>query len=109
MPPSAICWWRCGRGVEITSAQEMGLVAVPDRTQLEWCQAQGRVLYTFNVRDFYALHTEYLSSGRTHAGIILAPQQRYSIGEQMRRLLRLIAIRSATDMHNQVAFLSAWG
>lgn len=36
-------------------------------------------------------------------------QQNYSIGEQMRRLLRLIAAKSAEDMQNQVEFLSAWG
>ena len=31
-----------------------------------------------------------------------------SVGEQMRRLLRLIAHRSAEDMQNHIEFLSAW-
>ena len=31
-----------------------------------------------------------------------------SVGEQMRRLLRLIAARSAEDMRNHIEFLSAW-
>jgi hypothetical protein len=50
-----------------------------------------RVLYSFNIRDYHEIHTEWTSSGRSHAGIILAQQKRYSIGEQIRRLVRLIA------------------
>ena len=70
--------------------------------------AQGRVLYSFNVGDLYRLHTAFLAQGKAPAGIILAPQQRYAVGEQMRRLLKLIAAKSAEDMQHQVEFLSAW-
>lgn len=49
-----------------------------------------------------------IEQGEAHAGIILG-QQYYEIGEQMRRLLRIIAVKSAEDMQNQVEFLSAWG
>jgi hypothetical protein len=96
------------RKVEVTSAQEQGLVEVPDLAQLEWCRAKARVLYTFNVRHFYALHGEFMRSAREHAGIILAPQQRYSIGGQMRRLLRLIERTSAEEMASHIEYLSAW-
>lgn len=64
---------------------------------------------SFNVRDFYRLHIAFLSQGRAHAGIIFARQQRYSVGDQMRRLLSLIAAKSAEEMENHVEFLSAWG
>jgi len=47
--------------------------------------------------------------GHAHAGIIFGQQQRYSVGEQMRRLRRLIALRSAEAMQNQIEFLSNWG
>src|SRR5205823_4974979 len=30
-------------------------------------------LYTFNVSDFYRLHTQWVNAGRVHAGILLAP------------------------------------
>jgi hypothetical protein len=96
------------RHVDVTSALEQGLVEIPDLAQLEWCCANARVLYTFNVRHFYALHSQFIAAGRVHAGIILAPQQRYSIGEQMRRLLRLIETKSAEEMTNQVEYLSGW-
>jgi hypothetical protein len=32
----------------------------------------------------------------------------YSVGEQMRRVLRLIAVKSTEDMQSQIEFLSAW-
>jgi hypothetical protein len=49
-----------------------------------------------------------MRSARNHAGLILAPQQRYSIGGQMRCLLRLIENKTATEMANHVEYLSAW-
>ncbi|MCB0155392.1 MAG: hypothetical protein KDF65_11405, partial [Anaerolineae bacterium] len=67
------------------------------------------VRYSFNRRDFYLLHTEYLEQGKSHAGIILARQQHYSVGEQMRRILGLSAARSADEMQNTIEFLNAWG
>jgi len=51
---------------------------------------------------------EYLACGKSHADIILARQQRYSIGEQMRGLLQLIAAKSAEEMQNRVEFLGPW-
>jgi hypothetical protein len=96
------------RSVDVTSAQESGLIGASDRTQLEWCRSQGRVLYTFNVGDFYALHSELTRAGKEHSGIVLAPQQRYSVGGQLRRLLRLIRSKSAQEMVCQIEFLSAW-
>jgi hypothetical protein len=97
------------RGVDVTTALDEGMIERSDREHLDYATGQGRVLYSFNRRDFYRLHTLYLGQGKTHAGIILAHQQHYSVGEQMRRLLRLIATRSAEDMRDKVEFLGAWG
>ncbi len=95
-------------GVDVLTAFEAGMIERSDREHLDYATAQGRVLYSFNVGDYYRLHMEYLAQGKSHAGIILARQQSYSVGEQMRRLLKLIAVKSAEDMKNQVEFLSAW-
>ena len=95
------------RGVDVATALENGMIEKPDREHLEWASSQGRVLYSFNVGDFSRLHTEFLSQGHPHAGLVLAKQQRYSVGEQMRRILRLIAARPAEEMCNLVEFLSA--
>ena len=96
------------RGVNVISALEAGNIERPDERHLQYAAAQGRVLYTFNVCDFYRLHADYLSRGLSHAGMIFARQQRYSVGEQMRRLLKLIAAKSADDMRNHFEFLSRW-
>jgi hypothetical protein len=97
------------RSVEVIAALEQGMVERTDEDHLEHATAQGHVLYSYNVGDYFRLHTAFLREGRAHAGIILARQQHYSVGEQMRRLLKLIAALSAEEMQNRVEFLSAWG
>jgi hypothetical protein len=96
------------RGVDVHTTSDDGMRGRPDRDQLRWSTAQGRVLYSFNVADFYALHADFLQREEQHAGIILAQQQRYSIGDQLRGVLKLMAARSADEMVNQLVFLSAW-
>ena len=63
------------RGVDATTALEVGITGVTDEEQLEFARSQGRVLFSFNVSHFCCLHCEYLSHSRSHAGIIVAPQQ----------------------------------
>ena len=96
------------RGVDVTSVTEEGREGLEDVDQLEFAKTQERVICTSNVGDYYRLHTEYLRAGKTHAGIIIITQQRYGIGEQIRRILRLIAAKSAEDMRNNIEFLSSW-
>jgi hypothetical protein len=96
-------------GVDVLSAFEAGLVPRPDEEHLEFAAQHGRVLYSFNVGHFCRLHTEWLSRGKSHAGIVLAHQwRRYSIGTQFDGLLRLSMQRSAADMHNCREYLSDW-
>jgi predicted nuclease of predicted toxin-antitoxin system len=97
------------RGVDVITALDAGIVERSDEEHLDYATEQGRVLCTFNVGDFYRLHSDYLAQGKSHAGIILMRQQHYSVGEQMRRLLGLVAGKSADEMKNWVEFLSAWG
>jgi len=95
-------------GVDVVKAWAVGMQQREDEEHLLFAMAQGRVLYGFNVGDYQQLHTEFLTQGRSHAGIVLAKQQVYSVGEQMRRLLRIVAVKSAEEMRNQVEFLSGW-
>ena len=96
------------RSVDVETAFEAGMIERDDRDQLSWSAEHGRVIYTFNVGHFCALHAEYLANGRKHEGIVVAPQQQYTVGEQMRRLLTLIARRTADEMCNQLEYLSNW-
>jgi len=96
------------RNVDVLNAFEAGMIECADLQHLAFAAAHNRVLYSFNVRDFYALHTAFLEQGRSHAGLILVRQQYYSIGEQTRRVLKLIANRSVDEMLNRLEFLSSW-
>lgn len=97
------------RGVDVLTADEAELRGCADAAHLAYASAQGRALYSFNIGDYNRLHYDYLVAGQMHAGIILAPQQRYGVGEQMRRLLRIISTLTAEQIQNQLEFLSDWG
>ena len=97
------------RGIDVQTALEAAMIERTDEDHLVYATAVGRVLCSFNVGDFYRLHTHYMAQHKAHTGIILARQQQYSVGEHMRRLLYLIAHRTEEAMQNRVEFLSAWG
>jgi Tfp pilus assembly protein PilZ len=61
-----------------------------DAEQLAWATTQGRVLYSFNVKDFCRLHAQILAEDNNHhTGIVVVPRQSYSIGDQVRGLLNI--------------------
>ena len=96
------------RGVTASTVLEAGHVGKTDEEQLALATASGCVLYTFNISDFYRIHTQWVNAGREHAGMIFAPQRRFSVGEQLRRILRLRAALASGDMRNKVEFLGDW-
>ena len=97
------------RGIDVQTALDAGIIECADEEHLAFATAQGRVLCSFNVGDFYQLHTSHIAQHKAHTGIVLARQQQYSVGGYMRRLLRLMAHLTAEEMQNRVEFLSAWG
>lgn len=97
------------RGVDVTTALDEGMIERSDADHLAYATKQARVLFSYNRGDFLKLHTQYIAEGKSHAGIILARQQQYSVGELMRRILKLMANRSTADMKNRVEFLNIWG
>jgi hypothetical protein len=48
-----------------------------------------------------------MEKGREHAGLVLGTQQRYTVGERMRKLLHLRAEWTAEEMRNRVLFLTS--
>ena len=94
------------RSVDVLTAQESNLIQASDERHLEVAASLGRTVFTFNVRDFARLHREYLDMGRHHAGIIVSDQAQ--VGVLARRLLKLLAARSAAEAQDRLEFLSAW-
>src|SRR5215210_5818025 len=85
--------------IDVTTVGTERRKGLPDEEHLRYAAEQGRVLYSFNRRDYMALHIRFLQEGRSHAGIILAPERtRYSVGEQMRRLVLIVEARSSQEM-----------
>ncbi len=95
--------------VDVATVYESEKLGDSDEQQLRYASTQERAIYTFNRKDFMALHTNWLEAGRAHAGIIIGQQQRFGIGEQARRLVKLVDTVSAEEMRDRVEFLSAWG
>ena len=52
------------RGVDVVTASDAGMIERPDEEHLDYATASGRVLFSFNVSDFYRLHTEYVARGK---------------------------------------------
>jgi hypothetical protein len=75
-----------------------------DESQPVLADSQSRVRVSANARDFASLHREWLERGRSHAGILIIPQQRYSTGEIIRRILRLTS--SGFDLSSGIYYLS---
>jgi hypothetical protein len=96
------------RGIDLVTANEVSMIRQEDETHLREATSHGRVLYSFNIRDFHEIHTNWAALGQEHAGIVLAQQKRYSTGEQIRKLLRLIGTLAAEEMRNREEFLGQW-
>jgi hypothetical protein len=95
------------RGIDVITAADAGMIRRKDE-DLSFAAMRGRALYSFNVGDYHQIHTEWTSAGRGHAGIILAQQKRYSTGEQIRRLVRLIGSLTDDAMKDREEFLGCW-
>ncbi len=73
-----------------------------DESQLILAAAQRWISVTANTRDFASLLRAWITESRKHAGII--PQQRYSTGEIVRRMIRLTF--SKVDLADGLYYLS---
>ena len=96
------------RSGDVIAAAPSGRGGLHDDDQLRWATEQQRVLYSFNRGDFCKIHSAMMRAGESHAGIVLAVQQRFTVDEQMRRRLRLSSTLTAEEMRNRIEFLSAW-
>ena len=94
------------RGFEAYATIEKDRCESTDDEQLEYATSMESILLTHNVRDFPRIHYEYMRKGRHHRGIIVAKQ--ISIGELVKRLLRLASTLSPEDMKDRLEYLSNW-
>lgn len=93
-------------GIDAISTPESGRLGETDESQLEWAADQGRVFITFNVAHFANLHTQWMSQGRNHSGIVVSQQR--PIGDLLRRLLNLGSQLEQENMQDRLEFLGDW-
>jgi hypothetical protein len=87
-------------GVEVTTTADAGLGGAIDEEHVAFGLAENRVIFTHD-SDFVALH----HTGITHAGISYCHQQRYSLGEVIRRLVLLWEVYETDEFRNRLEYL----
>jgi hypothetical protein len=93
------------RGHDVTRTPHPGLPQdASDDFQLLWATAQGRVIFTHNIRDFIHKTVQYPD----HSGILLAHRSSYSLADLIRLLDRALETNSAEAWVGQVRWLSDW-
>lgn len=92
-----------GHDVTRTPTDWMPLDA-SDVEQLLGASAQGRAIFTYNIRDFVVLGETYPN----HAGIILAHQRSFGLNETIQALDRVLKETKAEDWTGQTRGLNDW-
>ena len=87
------------RGIDCTTTREVGLRGALDEEQLAFATSQQRILVTTD-EDFLTI-----AHSQPHPGILYWHQERRTIGEVIRRIVRLCEQHTAEAIRNQVMFL----
>ena len=92
-------------GLDVTRTPQPGLpLDADDDFQLLWATAQGRIIFTHNIRDFIHKTEQYPH----HAGILLGHRSSYSLADLIRLLDCALTTTSAEEWIGQVRWLSDW-
>ncbi|HMB24553.1 MAG: DUF5615 family PIN-like protein [Chloroflexota bacterium] len=92
-----------GHDVTRTPTDQIPLDA-SDEEQLLGATAQGRAIFTYNIRDFIVLGKRYPN----HAGIILARQQSMNLNELIHALDRVLRETDANEWIGKTRWLNDW-
>jgi uncharacterized protein (DUF433 family) len=90
-------WYKLGM-----SPEEIAL----EYPHLTLAQIHAALAYYHVNRD--EIETDIAAEQAAAIHIIVAPQQRYSVGEEIRRVMRLIRQRTADEMLCRLEFMSGW-
>ncbi len=96
-------------GIDIVTVREAGMRGRDDPSQLTFAAEQQRTVVTSNIPDLARLHAAWMQEGRSHAGMVLVPQQHFGVGETIQRLVRLAHAFEPDGMVDRVEYLIGWG
>ena len=89
-----------GRGIDVTTAKEAGLLGADDDEHLRFALAEMRAILTHD-EDFLVLH----SQGRPHYGIVFCHQEARTIGQVVQSLVLIDACLAPEEMRDHVEFI----
>lgn len=93
------------RGQDVTRTPNEWMSAdASDEQQLLGASGQGRVIFTYNIRDFQVLARRY----NHHAGILLAAQRSFSLHELIELLDKSLSTTTASEWVGQIRWLNDW-
>ena len=93
------------RGFDVTrTPNEWMPLEANDEQQFLGAIAQGRIIFTYNIRDFLFLAKRFPS----HAGLILSAQRSLKLGEVIGALDRVLSETKAEEWIGQVRWLNDW-
>ena len=93
------------RGHDVTRTPQPGLpFNSNDDFQLLWATAQGRIIFTHNIRDFIDKTRFYPH----HNGILLAHRSSYSLADFIHLIDRALKTTSDEEWVGQIRWLSDW-
>lgn len=97
VPTSVVAGLR-QRGADVLTVKEAGMMGASDAEHLARATEEGRTVYT-NDDDFLRL-----ARSEAHAGVAFA-RQGISIGDAIRKLMRLRERKTTDEMRNHVVYL----
>lgn len=101
----ALQWALLERGHDVTrTPNEWMSFEASDEQQFLGATAQGRIIFTHNIRDFLLLANRYSS----HTGLILSTQRSLKLSEVIEALDRLLSETEAEEWIGQVRWLNDW-
>jgi len=105
---SALLMGLQSRGVDVITSKQAGMLNRDDEEHLAFATGLGRTLVSYNNHDYLRIHAEWVSTGKSHAGIVGIHQRVYALGEEIRMLSRFALATRIGTMQDQFVFLRNW-
>ncbi len=105
--PRAVAQGLVAREVDLLTAIADGADRTEDEQLLVRAMAMGRMLVSQD-KDFIAITTRWLRSGRAFGGVARVPQEGMSIGAIIEQLEMLAKASDPQHVENQVFYLPLW-
>ncbi len=96
------------QGFDVLTAEEANQLSKDDLDQLTFATDQERVLFSHNIIDFKQIHEKQMKKGGNHAGILLAPQRKFSPLQQSRLIYLISRQLTYHKIKNNLLFVSNW-